>query len=229
MDLHTDDLAVDGRTRREQQISNFKTLISEDANDDAARKALDDKYFRITDNLMNRCTDLEKGENSLDSDKASKTLVLYLFKELDDKAIILDDKKASKKHVRETFAELSQLIQNFKEQMTKQAADKHDELVKTVNDNHDNLVKLVNENAEKMNDKAERIALGTDMDTIRQAVTQVLQEQGIIKRTNPSIPDIKEADKASKNASQVSAVIDNSDEDSRRKAANAAADQLGLL
>lgn len=220
MDLHTDDLAVDGRTRREQQVSNFKTLISEDANDDAARKALDDKYFKITNDLMNRCVDLEKGENNLDSDKASKTLVFYLFKELDDKAVFLDDRKASKKHVKETFSELSELIQNFKEQMTKRAADEHSEFVKTVNDNHDNLVKLVNENAEKMNDKAERIALGTDMDTIRQAVTQVLQEQGIIKRDDPIVPDIKNPDKAASAAGEVTAVTNG--EDSRSEAVRSA-------
>lgn len=31
MDLHTDDLAVDGRTRREQEIENFKEIINEAA------------------------------------------------------------------------------------------------------------------------------------------------------------------------------------------------------
>lgn len=205
MDLHTDDLAVDGRTRREQQVSNFKTLISEDANDDAARKALDKKYFKITNDLMSRCTNLEEGEDDLNSNKASKALVFYLFKELDDKAITLNDKKASKKQVRETFSELSQLIQKYQKEMKQ----------------------LVDDNEQKMNDKAERVALGTDMDTIRQAVTQVLQEQGVIKRTDPNVPDIKRPDKASENASQVAAAT-GSNEDSREKAANAAADQLGL-
>lgn len=237
MELHTDDLAIDGRTRREQEVENFKKTIEEDAKDDKKmveidqthtgnenaldikhtgnEKALDDKYFKITNDLMDRCLNLEKGETDLDTNKASKALVLYLFKELDDKAVLLDEKKASKKHVKETFGQLSQLIQSYQEQT-----------VKTITEYHDDLVKVVNDNSVKMNDKAERVALGTDMDTIRQAVTQVLQEQGIIKRTDPSVPDIKGLDKASDNASQMAA-IDN-DEDSKKQAAEAAADQLGL-
>lgn len=31
MELHTDDLAIDGRTRREQEVDNFKKIIEEDA------------------------------------------------------------------------------------------------------------------------------------------------------------------------------------------------------
>lgn len=31
MELHTDDLAIDGRTRREQEVENFKKIIEEDA------------------------------------------------------------------------------------------------------------------------------------------------------------------------------------------------------
>ena len=71
-----------------------------------------------------------------------------------------------------------------------------------------------------MNDKAERVALGTDMDTIRQAVMQVLQEQGVIKRDDPSVPDIKDPDKAASAAGEVAAVT--SGEDSRAEAVRSA-------
>lgn len=99
---------------------------------------------------------------------------------------------------RENFQQLSQLIQQFKDQITKQ----------------------VDDNYKKMNDKAERVALGTDMDTIRQAVMQVLQEQGIIKRDDPSVPDIKDLDKAASAAGEVAAVT--SGEDSRAEAVRSA-------
>ena len=99
---------------------------------------------------------------------------------------------------RENFQQLSQLIQQFKDQITKQ----------------------VDDNYKKMNDKAERVALGTDMDTIRQAVMQVLQEQGVIKRDDPSVPDIKDPDKAASAAGEVAAVT--SGEDSRAEAVRSA-------
>lgn len=105
--------------------------------------------------------------------------------------------------------ELSQLIQQFKDQITKQ-----------IDDDHQDLVNLVNGNFQKMNDKAERVALGIDMDTIRQAVMQVLQEQGVIKRDDPSVPDIKDPDKAASAAGEVAAVT--SGEDSRAEAVRSA-------
>lgn len=202
MNLNTTDIPVDGQMMRQVISNNFKQVQAEDATDDAEREKLDQKYSGITNKLKERCTNLEEGEEKLDSDKASKVMLYKWWKELDDKfsACVdeLDDKKASKKRVRENFQELSQLIQQFKDQITKQ----------------------VDDNYKKMNDKAERVALGTDMDTIRQAVMQVLQEQGVIKRDDPSVPDIKDPDKAASAAGEVAAVT--SGEDSRAEAVRSA-------
>ena len=218
MELHTDDLAIDGRTRREQEVENFKKTIEEDAKDDAERKnmdekhneneqKLDQKYSGITNKLKERCTNLEEGEEKLDSDKASKVMLYKWWKELDDKfsACVdeLDDKKASKKHVHRTFEALSQLIQQY----------------------HDDIVKIANDNEQKMNDKAERVALGTDMDTVRQVVMLILQEQGIVPATT-EIPKIKDPDKEASAAGEVAAV--SSSEDSRAQAASAALAELNL-
>ena len=184
-----------------------------DTKHDGNETKLDQKYSQITNQIIAKCNDLQEGEDKLDSDKASKVMLYKWWKELDDKfsACVdeLDDKKASKKRVRENFQELSQLIQQFKDQITKQ-----------VDDDHQDLVNLVNGNFQKMNDKAERVALGTDMDTIRQAVMQVLQEQGVIKRDDPSVPDIKDPDKAASAAGEVAAVT--SGEDSRAEAVRSA-------
>lgn len=214
MELHTDDMGTSfNRDFYDKMIGNFKQVQDEDASDDAERKRmdqnhtgeeqrLDQKYSGITNQLKERCTNLEEGEEKLDSDKASKVMLYKWWKELDDKfsACVdeLDDKKASKKHVRNTFAALNELIQKY----------------------HDEIVTLANDNEQKMNDKAERVALGTDMDTIRQAVMQVLQEQGVIKRDDPSVPDIKDPDKAASAAGEVAAVT--SGEDSRAEAVRSA-------
>ena len=112
------------------------------------------------------------------------------------------------------FQELSQLIQQFKDQITKQ-----------VDDDHQDLVNLVNGNFQKMNDKAERVALGTDRDTVRQVVMLILQEQGIVPATT-EIPKIEDPDKAASAAGEVAAV--SSGEDSRAQAASAALDELNL-
>ena len=182
MDLNTDNLATNSKLPG-QLADNFKQLIYEDGADDqreaqhdanhtAAEQKLDQKYSQITDDLLAKYADLKEGEEKLDSDKASKVMLYKWWKELDDKfsACVdeLDDKKASKKHVHRTFEALSQLIQQY----------------------HDDIVKIANDNEQKMNDKAERVALGTDMDTVRQAVTLVLQEQGIIPndQVGSSIP-----------------------------------------
>ena len=182
MDLNTDNLATNSKLPG-QLADNFKQLIYEDGADDqreaqhdanhtAAEQKLDQKYSQITDDLLAKYADLKEGEEKLDSDKASKVMLYKWWKELDDKfsACVdeLDDKKASKKHVRRAFEALSQLIQQY----------------------HDDIVKIANDNEQKMNDKAERVALGTDMDTVRQAVTLVLQEQGIIPndQVGSSIP-----------------------------------------
>lgn len=214
MELHTDDMGTTfNRDFYDKMVGNFKQVQAEDATDDAERKRmdqnhtgeeqrLDQKYSGITNKLKERCTNLEEGEEKLDSDKASKVMLYKWWKELDDKfsACVdeLDDKKASKKHVRNTFAALNELIQKY----------------------HDEIVTLANDNEQKMNDKAERVALGTDMDTIRQAVMQVLQEQGVIKRDDPSVPDIKDPDKAASAAGEVAAVT--SGEDSRAEAVRSA-------
>lgn len=191
MELHTDDFPLSlNRKFYDNMIGNFKQVQAEDASDDADRQhidqkhndneqKLDQKYSGITNQLKERCTNLEEGEEKLDSDKASKIMLYKWWKELDDKfsACVdeLDDKKASKKHVRRTFEALSQLIQQY----------------------HDDIVKIANDNEQKMNDKAERVALGTDMDTVRQAVTMVLQEQGIISNglSGSNIPDTSDIEK----------------------------------
>lgn len=230
MELHTDDMGTAfNRDFYDKMVGNFKQVQAEDATDDAERKRmdqnhtgeeqrldqkhtgeeqrLDQKYSGITNKLKERCTNLEEGEEKLDSDKASKVMLYKWWKELDDKfsACVdeLDDKKASKKHVHRTFEALSQLIQQY----------------------HDDIVKIANDNEQKMNDKAERVALGTDMDTVRQAVTMVLQEQGIVPAT-AEIPKIEDPDKAASAASEVAAV--SSGEDSRAQAASDALAELNL-
>lgn len=213
MELHTDDMGTSfNRDFYDKMIGNFKQVQAEDASDDAERKRmdqnhtgeeqrLDQKYSGITNKLKERCTNLEEGEEKLDSDKASKVMLYKWWKELDDKfsACVdeLDDKKASKKHVHRTFEALSQLIQQY----------------------HDDIVKIANDNEQKMNDKAERVALGTDRDTVRQVVMLILQEQGIVPAT-AEIPQIKDPDKAANTAGEVAAV--SSGEDSRAEAVRSA-------
>lgn len=212
MDLNTDNLATNSKLPG-QLADNFKQLIYEDGADDqreaqhdanhtATEQKLDQKYSQITDDLLAKYADLKEGEDKLDSDKASKIMLYKWFKELDDKfsACVddLDDKKASKKHLRNVITAMQALIKQY----------------------HDDFIKTVNDNAKAMNDKAERVALGTDMDTIRQAVMQVLQEQGIIKRDDPSVPDIKDPDKAASAAGEVAAVT--SGEDSRAEVVRSA-------
>ena len=214
---YIDDLATNSKLPG-QLADNFKQVQAEDVNDDAERKSMDEKhneneqkldqkYSGITNKLKERCTNLEEGEEKLDSDKASKVMLYKWWKELDDKfsACVdeLDDKKASKKHVRANFQELSQLIQQY----------------------HDDIVKIANDNEQKMNDKAERVALGTDMDTVRQVVMLILQEQGIVPATT-EIPKIKDPDKAASAAGEVAAV--SSGEDSRAQATSAALAELNL-
>lgn len=217
MDLETQLPATD-RDARTALNNNFVKLQQEDEKDDAHINAvdekhneneqkLDQKYSGITNKLKERCTNLEEGEEKLDSDKASKVMLYKWWKELDDKfsACVdeLDDKKASKKHVHRTFEALSQLIQQY----------------------HDDIVKIANDNEQKMNDKAERVALGTDRDTVRQVVMLILQEQGIVPATT-EIPKIKDPDKAASAAGEVAAV--SSGEDSRAQAASAALAELNL-
>lgn len=230
MELHTDDMGTAfNRDFYDKMVGNFKQVQAEDATDDAERKRmdqnhtgeeqrLDQKYSGITNKLKERCTNLEEGEEKLHSDKASKVMLYKWWKELDDKfsACVdeLDDKKASKKHVRANFQELSQLVQQFEEKITKQ-----------VDNDHNDLVELINENYQKMNDKAERVALGTDRDTVRQVVMLILQEQGIVPAT-AEIPQIKDPDKAANTAGEVAAV--SSGEDSRAQTASAALAELKL-
>lgn len=214
MELHTDDFPLSlNRKFYDNMIGNFKQVQAEDAHDDAECKSMDEKhneneqkldqkYSQITDDLLAKYADLKEGEDKLDSDKASKVMLYKWFKELDDKfsACVddLDDKKASKKHLRKVITAMQALIKQY----------------------HDDFIKTVNDNAKAMNDKAERVALGTDMDTIRQAVMQVLQEQGVIKPDDPSVPDIKDPDKAASAAGEVAAVT--SGEDSRAEAVRSA-------
>lgn len=212
MELETQMPAVD-RDMRTALNNNFVKIEQEDEKDDARinnvdtkhdgnETKLDQKYSQITNQIIAKCKDLQEGEDKLDSDKASKIMLYKWFKELDDKfsACVddLDDKKASKKHLRRVITAMQALIKQY----------------------HDDFIKTVNDNAKAMNDKAERVALGTDMDTIRQAVMQVLQEQGIIKRDDPSVPDIKGPDKAASAAGEVAAVT--SGEDSRAEAVRSA-------
>ena len=112
MNLNTTDIPVDGQMMRQVISNNFKQVQAEDATDDAEREKLDQKYSGITNKLKERCTNLEEGEEKLDSDKASKVMLYKWWKELDDKfsACVdeLDDKKASKKRVRQDIADLQQ-------------------------------------------------------------------------------------------------------------------------
>ena len=131
-------------------------------------------------------------------------------KETNDRLDKLDAEKATHDDVEE----LSQLIQQFEEKITKQ-----------VDADHQELVSLVNNNYQKMNDKAERVALGIDRDTVCQVVMLILQEQGIVPATT-EIPKIKDPDKAASAAGEVAAV--SSGEDSRAQAASAALAELNL-
>lgn len=209
MDLYTSDIPADGQGMRQKVADNFKKIINEDANDDSDRRRIDQKYQIKTDDLFRQCNDLKDGEVHLDSTKLDKLVFFHWWKELDDKVNHyfdeLDDKKASKKRMKQTFAELSNLIQKY----------------------HDEIVKLANDNEKKMNDKAERVALGTDMPTVRQAVMHVLQEQGIIKQTDSDIPDIKDPDKAAENSKEVAALGEDNNS-SKDQAVNAALKQAGL-
>lgn len=211
--IAANNLATEAEDKQDDQ--NFTQEVQErkaaDAQESADRQdkdtKLDQKYSKITNEIIARCDGLQEGEEKLDSDKASKVMLYKWWKELDDKfsACVdeLDDKKASKKHVRRTFEALSQLIQQY----------------------HDDIVKIANDNEQKMNDKAERVALGTDMDTVRQVVMLILQEQGIVPATT-EIPKIKDPDKAASAAGEVAAV--SSGEDSRAQAASAALAELNL-
>lgn len=211
--IAANNLATEAEDKQDDQ--NFTQEVQErkaaDAQESADRQdkdtKLDQKYSKITNEIIARCDGLQEGEEKLDSDKASKVMLYKWWKELDDKfsACVdeLDDKKASKKHVHRTFEALSQLIQQY----------------------HDDIVKIANDNEQKMNDKAERVALGTDMDTVRQVVMLILQEQGIVPAT-AEIPKIEDPDKAASAASEVAAV--SSGEDSRAQAASAALAELNL-
>lgn len=211
--IAANNLATEAEDKQDDQ--NFTQEVQErkaaDAQESADRQdkdtKLDQKYSKITNEIIARCDGLQEGEEKLDSDKASKVMLYKWWKELDDKfsACVdeLDDKKASKKHVHRTFEALSQLIQQY----------------------HDDIVKIANDNEQKMNDKAERVALGTDMDTVRQVVMLILQEQGIVPATT-GIPKIKDPDKAASAAGEVAAV--SSGEDSRAQAASAALAELNL-
>lgn len=203
---YIDDLATNSKLPG-QLADNFKQVQAEDASDDAERKKLDEKYQIKTDDLYGKYGDLKDGENELNNDKLDKMIFLRMWKELDDKVNHyfdeLDDKKASKKRMKQTFSELSQLIQQY----------------------HNDIVKLTNDNEQKMNDKAERVAMGTDMDTVRQVVMLILQEQGIVPAT-AEIPKIEDPDKAASATSEVAAV--SSGEDSRAQAASAALAELNL-
>ena len=211
--IAANNLATEAEDKQDDQ--NFTQEVQErkaaDAQESADRQdkdtKLDQKYSKITNEIIARCDGLQEGEEKLDSDKASKVMLYKWWKELDDKfsACVdeLDDKKASKKRVHRTFEALSQLIQQY----------------------HDDIVKIANDNEQKMNDKAERVALGTDMDTVRQVVMLILQEQGIVPAT-AEIPKIKDPDKAASAAGEVAAV--SSGEDSRAQAASAALAELNL-
>ena len=211
--IAANNLATEAEDKQDDQ--NFTQEVQErkaaDAQESADRQdkdtKLDQKYSKITNEIIARCDGLQEGEEKLDSDKASKVMLYKWWKELDDKfsACVdeLDDKKASKKHVHKNFQELSQLIQQY----------------------HDDIVKIANDNEQKMNDKAERVALGTDMDTVRQVVMLILQEQGIVPAT-AEIPQIKDPDKAASAAGEVAAV--SSGEDSRAQAASDALAELNL-
>lgn len=335
--------------------------IAADAKESADRQdndtKLDQKYSKLTNQIIDECKDLKEGEEKLDSDKASKIMLYKWWKELDDKfsACVneLENKKASKRRLREIYQELQQAIQGLKDmaasdratfnnqmrdnkdQLAKQEADDKAELLQKIadaksdlttlittyrdnlanqeasdktelsqkidtynnnllakiNDNYDalskqetsdkaevlqKLVDLKNDLTDLMNgyrdtlakqesdDKAElsneidtlgknltsqidndretydqklddvqkamiskieRVALGTDMDTVRQAVEMVLEEKGIIPATSDT-PNVTAPDKAASNAAQVAALSSDDGTANLASAASAAAKQL---
>lgn len=172
MNLNTTDIPVDGQMMRQVISNNFKQIQAEDAIDDAERERmdqnhtgeeqrLDQKYSGITNKLKERCTNLEEGEEKLDSDKASKVMLYKWWKELDDKfsACVddLDDKKASKKKVRQEIANLQQ------------------EFNKNLND----LRQLVQTDHDDLQDKINHLYAG-DPETIKKVVVEVLKEGGVL-------------------------------------------------
>lgn len=75
------------------------------------------------------------------------------------------------------------LASNF--EVIQQYLNKLDELADEVNSNQSqqsaDLDKKFTDMQQQMNDKINRITMGTDEDTIRSVVTAILQEQGVIK------------------------------------------------
>ncbi|QBK73442.1 hypothetical protein [Lactiplantibacillus plantarum] len=75
------------------------------------------------------------------------------------------------------------LISNF--EIIQQYLNKFDELADEVNSDQSqqsaDLDKKFTDMQQQMNDKINRITMGTDEDTIRLVVTAILQEQGVIK------------------------------------------------
>ncbi|QAR36930.1 hypothetical protein [Lactiplantibacillus plantarum] len=75
------------------------------------------------------------------------------------------------------------LASNF--EVLQQYLNKFDELADEVNSNQSqqsaDLDKKLTDMQQQMNDKINRITMGTDEDTIRLVVTAILQEQGVIK------------------------------------------------
>ncbi|RRG00888.1 MAG: hypothetical protein DUD34_13885 [Lactobacillus sp.] len=75
------------------------------------------------------------------------------------------------------------LISNF--EILQQYLNRFDELADEVNSDQSrrsaDLNKKLTDMQQQINDKINRITLGTDEDTIRLVVTAILQEQGVIK------------------------------------------------
>ena len=105
MELHTDDLAIDGRTRREQEVENFKQVQAEDEKDD-------------------------------------DTFAKYQ-KETNDRLDKLNADKATHNDVEELRGEMYQIRDSW-------------------------------------HDRASHIARGTDIETTKAVVEQILQEKGLI-------------------------------------------------
>lgn len=182
MELHKNDLATNSKLPG-QLADNFNQIELEDAQDDNKVDAidkkhteneqsidqnhtdnetkLDQKYSQITNQLKASCADLKEGEEKLDSDKASKIMLYKWWKELDDKfsACVddLDDKKASKKKVRQEIANLQQ------------------EFNKNLND----LRQLVQTDHDDLQDKINHLYAG-DPETIKKVVVEVLKEGGVL-------------------------------------------------
>lgn len=95
----------------------------------------------------------------------------------------MTDKLVSKNMPTDNRGLRDTLISNF--EILQQYLDSFDELTGKINSDQSSqsidLNKKLTDMQQKMNDRINRITLGTDVPTIRLVLTAILQEQGVIK------------------------------------------------